>query len=145
MSILSKSRIICVALIVAIIATVITSLGSFTAFAATEGDYEYTVSNGKATITKYNGRGCDVIIPSTFGGYPITTIGDEAFKKCRSLTSISMPSVTNIDYLAFERCESLVNVYMPNVTTIGKGAFNDCYSLTSVNLPNATSDYQTNN
>jgi hypothetical protein len=43
----------------------------------TEGEYAYKVENGKATITSYFGRGSDfMMIPSTLGGYPVTTVGD---------------------------------------------------------------------
>ena len=49
-------------------------------FAATSGNYTYTVSNGEATITDVkttvSGR---ITIPSTLGGYPVTTIGQSAF------------------------------------------------------------------
>ena len=66
------------------------------------GDYEYTVTDGKAQITKYNtvaGRvvGKVVKIPSTLGGFPVTSIGDIAFSNCTGLTSISIPQgVTSI-------------------------------------------------
>ena len=37
---------------------------------------------------------------------------------------------------AFSRCESLTSINIPNsVTTIGNGAFRGCYSLTSINIP----------
>ena len=44
--------------------------------AASEGYYTYTVSGGKATITDVSTSiSGDITIPSTLGGYPITTIG----------------------------------------------------------------------
>ena len=46
------------------------ALFTVSALAATEGDYEYTVTDGAATITKYTGPGGDVAIPSELGGYP---------------------------------------------------------------------------
>jgi hypothetical protein len=43
----------------------------------TEGEYSYKVENGKATLTSYFGHGSDfMMIPSTLGGYPVTTVGD---------------------------------------------------------------------
>jgi len=65
--------------------------------AATSGDFEYSVSGGKATITKYTGSATELTIPETLGGYPVTSIGYEAFYNCKSLTSVTIPSsVTNI-------------------------------------------------
>ena len=46
----------------------------------TSGDYTYTVSDGKATITKYSGAGGDVVMPKTLDGNTIVTIGNNAFK-----------------------------------------------------------------
>ena len=60
--------------------------------AATSGDYTYTVSDGKATITGSNSAiSGNITIPSTLGGYPVTTIGDWAFYDCYDLTTVSPP------------------------------------------------------
>ena len=105
----------------------------------TSGDYTYTVSDGKATITDYTGSGGDITIPSTLGGYPVTTIGEVAFYECYGLTSVTIPdSVTIISYRAFFGCTSLTSVTIPNsVTSIGFSAFYDCDSLTSVTIPDS--------
>ncbi|MBQ9543661.1 MAG: hypothetical protein IJV00_00885 [Clostridia bacterium] len=58
---------------------------------APESDFTDTVENGEATITKYNGSGGDVVIPSTLGGYPVTSIGN-AFRYCTSLSRLSFPT-----------------------------------------------------
>ena len=57
----------------------------------TSGNYEYTVSNGKATITAYTGSAKSLTIPSTLGGYTVASIGNDAFFECTSLTSITIP------------------------------------------------------
>jgi hypothetical protein len=126
-----------------------------------EGDYLYSVTNEKATITDYTGAGGEIIIPSTLGGYKtvaigykafyystgiisvvipdsITTIGYQAFYSCTSLTSVNIPdSVTSIGNNAFYYCSSLTSVDIGNnVTTIGEQAFYSCTSLTSVTLGN---------
>ena len=45
-----------------------------------EGYYTYTVTNGKATIIAVDSSiSGDVVIPSTLGGYSVTTIGYKAF------------------------------------------------------------------
>ena len=71
--------------------------------------------------------------------YTLTSIGEDAFLNCRSLTSVTIPnSVTSIGKGAFSYCESLTSVTIPNgVTSIGLGAFYSCSSLTSVTIPNS--------
>ena len=69
----------------------------------------------------------------------VKVIGDRAFSRCESLTSINIPnSVTTIGNGAFRGCYSLTSINIPNsVTTIGNGAFNCCASLTSINMPDS--------
>ena len=84
-----------------------------------------------------------VTIPSSvnYSGniYCVTNIGVEAFRKCTSLTSVTIPnSVTSIGELAFGFCTGLTSVTIPNsVTNIGSYAFSGCHSLTSVTIPNS--------
>ena len=70
-------------------------------------------------------------------GTGVTSIGDYAFQRCFSLTSITIPSsVTSIGYYAFSGCSSLASIAIPSsVTSIGDYAFNGCSSLTSITIP----------
>ena len=87
----------------------------------------------------------EVVIPSSveYNGttYSVTSIGNSAFSRCSSLTSVTIPnSVTFIGNSAFSRCSSLTSVTIPNsVSSIENYAFYDCSSLTSVTIPNSVS------
>ena len=60
------------------------------------------------SVDSFDGSRTDVIIPSTYKGLPVTSIGDDAFRECTSLTSIVIPSsVTSISSYAFYYCTSL--------------------------------------
>ena len=67
----------------------------------------------------------DVVIPDTYEGLPVTSIGNGAFKRCESMTSIRIPdSVTSIGDGAFDLCTFLTSIEIPDsVQYIGGHAF----------------------
>ncbi len=94
------------------------------------GSEDFKIKDG--VLTRYRGSGSTVTIPDS-----VTTIGEEAFANCTSLTSVLIPSsVTAIGDCAFRNCTSLTSVSIPNsVTEIGATAFANCTSLTNVTIP----------
>ena len=80
--------------------------------------------------------------------YSVTGIGEEAFRGCTGLTSITIGnSVTSIGKWAFRGCTGLTSITIPSsVTSIGKWAFSDCTGLTSIKVEtgNATYDSREN-
>ena len=101
--------------------------------------FTYTTNSGAITITSYTGSGGAVTIPATINGYPVTTIGTNAFYLQSAITSVTIPnSVTVISSNAFFYCSGITNVSLgTNVASIGDYAFVNCSGLTNVLLPNS--------
>jgi len=72
----------------------------------------------------------------------VTTIGNDAFRSCTGLTSITIPnSVTTIGFSAFSGCTSLSSINMGSgVTVIYDSAFASCLALTSITLPDSVTN-----
>lgn len=120
---------------------------------------KYQIINNSATVTGYTGSNLNIIIPDTFNGYPVTAIGNNAFRNsklksitlpnslvtigrssfqdCASLTNIILPeSVKTIETESFYYCTSLSTITLPeNLTSIGDNAFNSCSSLRNLHIP----------
>ena len=98
---------------------------------------KYTIKDGMVKITD-----CDMdasgalIIPSSIEGQPVTSIGEEVFDNCSSLTNIVIPnSVTSIGSMSFWSCTGLTSITIGDgVTSIGGEVFRNCTGLTSITI-----------
>jgi hypothetical protein len=102
-------------------------------------DFTYAITNSTVTLTKYTGRGGSVVIPSEINGLPLTSLGNQAFANCTSLTTVVIPnSVTIFECLTFAKCTSLRSITIPKrVTRIGWSAFAGCSNLTRIRIPDS--------
>ena len=71
-------------------------------------------------------------------GNGVTTIGNNTFSNCTSLTGITLPDgLTTIGNNTFSNCTSLTGITLPDgLTTIGSNAFFNCTLLTGITIPN---------
>ena len=89
---------------------------SITANAATytKGTYEsltYKAYADYVEISDCNTSATSVVIPSEIDGLPVTVIGNDAFRGCSALKSITIPEcVTSIGKNTFSFCDSLKEV-----------------------------------
>ncbi|MBP1645939.1 MAG: putative cell surface protein (Leucine-rich repeat protein) precursor [Bacteroidetes bacterium] len=106
----------------------------------TSSSYPYTVEVTNTDSTSYADS---IEIPSSVINnsinYSVTSVGNNAFMFCQSLTHITIPnSVTTIGNFAFSFCDSLNSISFGNaITSIGSCAFQSCRRLTSLIIPNS--------
>ncbi len=94
-------------------------------------------ASGNAIITGFTGAGGTVAIPPAIDAYPVTEIGDSAFRDATSLERVELPdTLTRVGQSAFSGCVKLERIELPDsVSTIGPGAFSGCAALSGVKLP----------
>ena len=91
--------------------------------------FDFKIKNG--ILEKYRGRDANVVIPEG-----VRELAPEAFKKCKSMKTVSFPSsLSIIGVSSFEGCVSLTELTVPKtVCWILQDAFKNCTSLRSVKL-----------
>ena len=104
--------------------------------------YFIATTGTKATVIKDNSymNLTEVEIPEkiTVSGksYSVTSIGASAFRRCRSITSISLPEgLQSIGKDAFSYM-AISEIHLPStLTSIGNGAFSSCNNIKEIVLP----------
>ncbi len=100
------------------------------------GKNEYKVTEIGERVFYSKKKLKSVQLPNT-----LVEIGNEAFRECESITSVTMPdyktsTLNKIGEEAFRDCKKLTSIDMPeSVTEIGESAFYGCWKLSSIELP----------
>ncbi|MBE6586748.1 MAG: leucine-rich repeat domain-containing protein [Ruminococcaceae bacterium] len=118
----------------------------------TEGLVMSVINIGDQTIAEviaYLGEKSDVIIPTEYRGYPVTTIGSGAFdrdnKKCDIISVFIPESVTTISNSAFKNCTALKELHLPeSVSLIEEYAFWGCGNLETITVDESNTYYHAN-
>jgi len=102
------------------------------------GGYSYENASAGKTLKDNSAK----YVNLDLSGSTITSIGQQAFQGCSTLTGITMPNtLTNIEGNAFQTCISLTSVTIPaSVTSIENQAFTVCPNLTSVTFQGANTN-----
>jgi len=101
-----------------------------------------TLTGNALTTIPYNAfRRCETLVSITIPN-SVKNIGEDAFLGCTNLISVTISnSITSIGDCAFQRT-GLNSVTIPdNVTSIGDYVFLNCKSLTAINVDNGNKAY----
>ena len=71
----------------------------------------------------------------------VTSLGDNCFARCSSLTSITLPSgITSLGAECFSNCSSLTSITLPSgVASLGANCFTQCLNLHTMTIYRSTS------
>lgn len=89
----------------------------------------------------------NIVIASTYGGYPVIRIGKGVFEGCSDIESVTIPeTISAIGSFAFADCTSLESLYIPaSVKSISPDSFRGCSSLKSIVVAADNSIYKSVN
>lgn len=112
-----------------------------------EGDQTMEVTYRGTSYAAANEYIGDIIVPDSVirfnKTYRIVKVGEEAFRGCTQIRSITLPtSITSISKSAFEGCSGLSNIVLPEkLDTLPERAFAGCTALRSIKVPQRISIY----
>lgn len=105
-------------------------------FRLNEDGETYTLTKGSYWMPDGSTRSKVIVVPKTYRGHPVVSIGKEAFYDM-NLREVTLPDgLITIGGAAFMRCRKLEKVVIPEtVTTIEINAFGSCEELTEIHIP----------
>lgn len=108
-----------------------------------DGDYGFEMNsvNKEMSLVEYTGTDTNVIIPASYGKYPVTRITKSALSGNNTVQAVNFPlSMKKIDDGALSFCYSLTTVNFPSyIINVGKEVCLNCKGLESA-LVNASID-----
>lgn len=96
------------------------------------------LSDDGTIVIGLNNETENLVILSNYNGINVTAVGNEAFKNCSNLKSVTLPeAIASIGSYAFHNCKELKSINIPNsVKSIGVSTFLSCSSLEKIIIPN---------
>lgn len=127
------------------IALILVSCFSFSASALVfnDGDFGYEMNSytKEMALVEYKGSESNVIIPSTYGNYPVTRIKKSALSGNSTIQNVNFPlSMRKVDDGALSFCKSLTSIHFPSyISNLGNETCLNCTGLLSAQV-NAETD-----
>ena len=108
---------------------------------ATQNDaaeFTFTVNNGTATVTGWQGSGERLVLPDTLGGAPVIEIAAGAFADAACREVILPDTLRRIEPGAFTGCAVEALTLFDNLQTVSDYAFEGCTALRTLHINAAT-------
>ena len=101
-----------------------------------DNSYYIIETNVSGKTLEDNWEMIDVVIPTKYGGMPVTEIGWDSFRQCQILRSVTIPEgITGIHSNTFFDCNNLESVHLPkSMKEFRGGSFASCNSLKEVTV-----------
>ena len=101
-------------------------------------EFTFTVNNGTATVTGWQGSGERLVLPDTLGGAPVVEIAAGAFTNAACREVILPDTLRRIEPGAFTGCAVETLTLFDNLQTVSDYAFAGCTALRTLHINAAT-------
>ncbi|MCQ2470160.1 MAG: leucine-rich repeat domain-containing protein [Ruminococcus sp.] len=115
---------------------------SMSVYAENSAGFTYSIVDGSAVVTGYEGKPEFIEIPHDIEGCPVSEIGERAFSSCNSLRRIIFPeNLRKIGDYSFYACDSLEIAALPDgMESLGEGCFCGCTQLSYMKIPSGLTE-----
>ena len=101
-------------------------------------EFTFTVNNGTATVTGWQGSGERLVLPDTLGGAPVVEIAAGTFTNAACREIILPDTLRRIEPGAFTGCAVESLTLFDNLQTVSDYAFEGCTALRTLHINAAT-------